>query len=260
MDLIEARRQGFLTLPRHPWERARLAVVTRLIAVHATIAPGDIVIDVGCGDTFVVEALALRYPSAQFHAVDPAFTPELIDAFTGLIAAPNLRLFASLDDVPAERPASLVLLMDVLEHVDDDIGLLQDLVSRRSFDRATRLVITVPSYPRLFCAHDRFLGHYRRYTDRRLLDLIHHVGFDAVTSGHVFTTLIPARMLQIVKERLIGTTAADSEGLANWRHGERLARLLGTVLEWDGRVGLTLNRLGLPLPGLSHFAICKRSV
>ena len=117
----------------------------------------------------------------------------------------------------------------------------------------------MPSYARLFCAHDRFLGHYRRYTDRGLLDVIHSVGCEAVASGHFFFSLIPARMLQIVKERVVGTTADDAEGLANWRGGERRARLLATVLEWDGWIGLALNRRGVAWPGLSNFAICKRS-
>jgi hypothetical protein len=80
-----------------------------------------------------------------------------------------------------------------------------------------------------------------------------------VSSGHFFLSLIPARMLQMVKERVVGTTAEDAEGLANWRGGERVARLLAAVLEWDGRIGLALNRLGVPVPGLSNFAICKRS-
>ena len=41
MDLTEARARGFTAGSRHPWERARLALATRLIASY--VPPSDIV-------------------------------------------------------------------------------------------------------------------------------------------------------------------------------------------------------------------------
>ncbi|MEQ1870943.1 MAG: methyltransferase domain-containing protein [Vicinamibacterales bacterium] len=259
MDLVEARLQGFESATRHPWERARLAIVSRLISRYAPIAPGTAVIDVGCGDTFVAESLAKQYPSAHFFAVDSAFTPALITTFTARLTVSNLSLLASLDVVPTDRAASIILLMDVLEHVDDDRGLLRNLLSRSFFRDSTRLLITVPSYAALFCAHDRFLGHFRRYTTGSLQVVLGAAGLEAVRDGHFFLTLVPARLLQLLKERVIGTRGEAVEGISGWRSGDSLARLLAGILEWDGRLGLALGRLGLSLPGLSNFAICRRS-
>lgn len=259
MDLVEARMRGFEAAPRHPWERARLALILRLIARHARIRPGNVVLDVGCGDTFVVESLARRYPAARFYAVDSAFTPELIAVFTSRLTVSNVSLFASLDDVPADSSASLVLLMDVLEHVEDDLALLRDLRGRRYVDDRTQLLITVPSYDRLFCAHDRFLGHHRRYSMRTLNALLTAAGLSALEEGHLFASLVPARLMQILRERLIGIHEHDVKGLASWQGGESLARALAAVLEYDGRIGLALLRLGVSLPGLSNFAVCRPS-
>jgi Methyltransferase domain len=260
MDLVEAHARGFAAGPRHPWERARLALAARLIAQYVPLGPGDVVLDIGCGDSFVVESLARQYPDVRFYAVDSAFTSDLIEMYAQRLTVPNVSLFTSLDDVPADRAASLVLLMDVLEHVEDDHAFLRGVIGRRSVAAGTRLLITVPSYPGLFCAHDRFLGHYRRYSERAFLELTTSCGLAPLVSGHLFLSLVPARVAQVIGERLSPRPRHVPTGLATWTGGEWLARCLAAVLEWDGRLALALLRLGILLPGLSNVAICRTSV
>src|SRR4051794_14802183 len=111
MDLVEATARQFDTPHRHPWEGARLATVRRLIEAHGGLAAGDVVLDVGCGDSYVAEQLARAYPSVRFVAIDTAFTDDLIARWRARMPVPNVSLFASLDEVPAQdRPAALVLL------------------------------------------------------------------------------------------------------------------------------------------------------
>jgi hypothetical protein len=259
MDLVEAAAGGFEQESRHPWERARLALASRLIREHASLAEGDVVLDIGCGDTFVAESLARQYPRVQFHAVDSAFTPELIGFLARRLTVPNVSLSASLDDVPAGQAASLVLLMDVLEHVSDDRGMLRGVVEGRLSDASTRFLITVPAYAALFCSHDRFLGHYRRYSYEGLSALLAHAGLSAVVGGHLFASLVPVRLAQVVAEWLVPPAGEPPSGLATWRGGEVAGRLLSGLLEWDGRLALALLRIGVQLPGLSTFAICRTS-
>jgi 2-polyprenyl-3-methyl-5-hydroxy-6-metoxy-1,4-benzoquinol methylase len=259
MDLVEAKARGFDVGRRHPWERARLALVARLIARHTTLRTGDVVLDIGCGDTFVVERLARLYPGTRFYAVDNAFTPELIAIYRSRLTVPNVSLFASLDDVPQDRPASLVLLMDVIEHVADDVALLGDLMRRPCVGPETCALITVPSYPSLFCSHDRFLGHYRRYSTPTLLVSIAAAQLSAIEAGHLFASLLPVRVLQVLRERLSRSAAEPATGLAMWEGSESRARALAALLELDGRFGLLLLRVGIRIPGLSTFAICRKS-
>lgn len=259
MDLVEVKSGGFAQTSRHPWERARLALVSRLIARHAPLADGDVVLDVGCGDTFVVESLARAYPRVQFYAVDSAFTPELIATFASRMTVRNVALFASMDEVPTTRPASLVLLMDVLEHVEDDRGMLRGLATGPLGSAATRFLITVPAYTSLFCAHDRFLGHYRRYSVVAFDALLESARLAPLSAGHLFTSLVPLRLLQVVRERLVPRSQVPPTGLASWRGSEAAARVMSTVLELDGRLSLALLALGIRLPGLSNFAVCRTS-
>jgi hypothetical protein len=259
MDLVEAKARGLTESPRHPWERARLALASRLIAESQPLSPGDVAVDVGCGDTFVVESLAKQYPGAEFYAVDQAFTPDLIDHFRRRLATPNVRLCTTLDQVPGNRTASLVLLMDVLEHVEHDAALLRDLTARSWFGAATRLLITVPAYAGLFCSHDRFLGHHRRYSMQSLRAVLSASRLSAERRGRLFASLVPVRVLQVVLERLLPPAPGAATGVATWEGGTLSARALSAVLEWDGRIGLGLSRVGLRVPGLSLFAICRKS-
>ena len=58
--------------------------------------------------------------------------------------------------------------------------------------------------------------------------MVRSAGLEAIESGHFFFTLIPPRMLQVVKERLIG--AGDAEG-AHWDGSAWIARVLAGILE-----------------------------
>src|SRR5262245_16004759 len=100
MDLVEASASRSADAVRHPWERARLSLAHDLIRRHVPLRPGDAVLDIGCGDTFVSEALARRYPDVHFYAVDHAFTDQQIEVRRGRLTVPNVSLFASLDAVP----------------------------------------------------------------------------------------------------------------------------------------------------------------
>lgn len=259
MDLVEARARGFDAAARHPWERARLALAMQILARHARLTPGAAVVDFGCGDTFVVGALARAYPEVMFYAVDSAFSDELLAMFQARVPEKNVRLFSSLDRVGLEQPAAAILLMDVLEHIEDDVAVLSDICRRPLVGPDTRVLITVPAYQPLFCSHDRFLGHYRRYSPAQLRATVSAAGLQPIVDGRLFATLVPLRILQVVRERTLGAPAEAATDLAEWRGGETFARMLSTVLSAEGRAALALAERGIVLPGLSNFALCRTS-
>src|SRR5690606_6126967 len=75
------------------------------------------------------------------------------------------------DDVPLEAGRfDAVLLLDVLEHLDDDYGGLKRAV--RLLRPGGIAICTVPAYPWLWTARDEHHQHKRRYTSggfRRLM-------------------------------------------------------------------------------------------
>jgi hypothetical protein len=258
MDLIENKARDAESAVRHPWERARLTLAHELIRRRVALGAGDVVVDIGCGDTFVSEELARRYPSVQFYAVDHAFTDDLIESLSGRLTVPNVALFRSLDAVPANRKAALVLLMDVIEHVPDDVAFLDDICRRPLTGDGTWFLMTVPSFPSLFSSHDRFLGHYRRYTVRSFRQMFRKTKLQSAEEGYFFATLLPLRLLQLLKERVVG--APDTfAGLAGWHGSESTSQLVASWLALDGRITISLARAGLRIPGLSNFALCRKS-
>jgi methyltransferase family protein len=262
MDLVEARARGFEASTRHPWETARFEVIDDLIRRNVNLAAGSIVMDVGCGDTFVVESLAARHGAAQFFAVDTAFTGELLEHYRARLNNPRIQMASSLDGMapPPSKPASLVLLMDVIEHIEDDTGFLNGLRARPYIDQQTRLLITVPAYQSLFSSHDTFLGHYRRYSNGSLRRLIERTGFRVLDIGYFFGSLLPVRILQVIKERVFGLKPDQpTSGIVTWTGGQAAAALFSRALVFDARVSMTIARRGLRLPGLSNYAICVKS-
>src|SRR5262249_31664172 len=85
--------------------------------------------------------------------------------------------------------ADLVLLMDVLEHVDDDVALLVDYASK--VPRGARFLITVPAFQWLWSDHDVFLEHRRRYNIAQLEDTVHKAGLKLVRCSYYFGLVLP---------------------------------------------------------------------
>lgn len=250
------------TGPRHPWETARVEFVSDLVARCAPLEPGSVVIDVGCGDTFVAERLAARHPHTTFYAVDAAFTDDLIAKFRAELAGTNVCPHRSLDSLPSiGREVSLVLLMDVLEHIEDTSAFLRGLADRPFMTGRTRFLITVPSYQALFSSHDEFLGHYRRYSTRLLKQHVEAAGLTVQEHGDFFLSLLPLRLMQVIRERLAGPASPRSTtGLVTWRGSAGMAAAMHRALVLDVGASRALRRFGVSLPGLSKFAVCRKSV
>lgn len=68
-----------------------------------------------------------------------------------------------------------VVIINVLEHIKDDKGVLATI--RKVIQKDGRLLILVPALPYLLGDLDISVGHYRRYSKKDLVDLLHSAGF-----------------------------------------------------------------------------------
>ena len=231
---------------RHPWERARLAVVRALIGDHADTRR---IIDLGAGDGY--QARALANDGYDVTAVDPAFTNDDI-------ASLQHRRVAARTSPPAPADSADVLLLDVIEHVDDDSQLL---VNARALARGGVVIVTVPAWPALWSAHDEALGHRRRYTPSSLAHACAKAGLVVVEEGALFACLTPARALALLRARL-DTRQGPSRrapAVASWRAPSMIGALITRALVVDAFVGRALARAGFGAlwPGLSLYAVCR---
>jgi SAM-dependent methyltransferase len=93
-----------------------------------------------------------------------------------------------LESLPfANSTFDIVTALDVLEHVDDDLKAL-DEVLRVTAKRGV-LVITVPAYGFLWSEHDEALHHRRRYAASELRNKLTNAGFEVERISYYITLL-----------------------------------------------------------------------
>ncbi|MFZ5829732.1 MAG: class I SAM-dependent methyltransferase [Planctomycetota bacterium] len=169
---------------KHWWFVARRQIVRSLVEA-VTPDRSARVIDVGCGTGANVAALADR-----FNCVGIDTSNEAIELARR--QSPTLRFvvgFAPDDLGDSMAEANAVLLMDVLEHVDDDFALFSKLVAAAS--PGCHFLVTVPADPTLWSVHDEAFGHYRRYTRPRLELLWQGLPIEVRLLSHFNTRLLP---------------------------------------------------------------------
>jgi hypothetical protein len=261
MDLVEIKNRK-TDIARHPWELARFEIVRSLLHSHIRNDENYSVLDIGCGDIFFISSLANYYPKVNFYAVDIAFTDEIMKQLSGSINGKNIFLFKTLDEAGThlKKPADLVLLLDVVEHIEKDVEFLSWLHGHSSVSSHTLFMITVPAYQSLFCSHDHFLGHYRRYTNASLDQTIQKAGFKKIKLGYFFFSLLLPRILQTIKEKISRPDLTKSTtGLVEWNGGSGITSFIKGVLLLDHKISNGIRSVfGRSLPGLSNYILCKK--
>ena len=74
------------------------------------------------------------------------------------------------------QPVTSVVAINVLEHIDDDVGALRSLAT--AVEVGGSLVLWVPGYQQLYGEFDRRVGHVRRYTPSSLAEVVRRAGLD----------------------------------------------------------------------------------
>ena len=178
MDLKE---DGLVNPGEHWYYRTKSAAIEAIIARYA---PGaESLLDVGAGSGFFARTLVSSNHLALKRAtcVDPNYVEDW-----------NEHALAFQRSLP-DQPADIVLLLDVLEHVEDDAELLADSCQRLGSGGV--IVITVPAFMALWSSHDDYLEHYRRYRLAEVLDLAEASGLKVLHSRYLFGALFPIAFL-----------------------------------------------------------------
>jgi SAM-dependent methyltransferase len=124
---------------------------------------GRSVADVGCGTGALARDLAgLGW---RVLAVEPDPGLHALAAATLAGSGDAVRLIqATIEDMPAAELASCenVLLIDVLEHIEDDGRMLAAVFAKMA--PGARLLCLLPALETLYGRRDRAIGHHRRYS------------------------------------------------------------------------------------------------
>ena len=261
MDLKEKLNAD---MGRHPWELARLRVVYNLLKYHMPQIQNtnSFVIDIGCGDIYLVEQLSVKIPKANFIAIDTNFCDDTLKFYRNKFKYYSIQVFNSLEKAfqNIHNKVDLVLLLDVIEHIPDDIYFLKCLQNNPYITGNTIFVITVPSFQHLFCSHDIFLRHYRRYNNKLLKNNINKAGLSTIDMGYYFLSLLPVRLMQVVIERIIKYKTKINKGIGDWKQNKFRDFIIESFLFIDFKITFFFHKIGIKLYGLSNYMICKKLV
>lgn len=248
MDITESKRNT--GNERHPWEVTRVRIIKHLIKENAPNAHH--ILDIGSGDAYVLKKLKNGGIGDKHTAVDTAYSDDIISAVRG-DQNTSISFFKV---IPSQlKPgADIVLLLDVLEHCQNDTDLFQQTINTQE-KRDFIFLITVPAFQSLFSKHDVLLQHYRRYSIRQLKKLCQSNGLEVIESGYFFFSLLLIRLIQLLLEK--ANLHKPLKSIDNWHGGPFVTKLLSSILWIDFKFGKMLSRLHFNLPGLSAYCICR---
>jgi SAM-dependent methyltransferase len=234
----------------HWWFRGRRAVLDDVLARRLGGPPSrrnlevQRVLEVGCGTGAMVPVLA-KYgavtgmdPSGEAVAECKAQFPE--HTFVkGTVP----------DDVPDET-FDLVAALDVLEHIDDDVGALRRLGD--ALAPGGLLLLTVPAYRWLWGPHDEINHHVRRYTRRTLRAAVTNAGFEVERTTYFNSILFPAAAVVRLGRRYFARHQEPTADLAVT--GRRANEVMARMFAAERR---PLRHVDLPF-GVSVLALARR--
>ncbi len=212
--------------------------VSKARMVEAHLAGRDLdILDVGAGAGWFSRHLLASGVARRAICVDPGYTEEHDEQ----VAGRPLSFRRNVDSVEAD----VVLLMDVLEHVDDPAGLLTSYV--RMARPGTRFLITVPAFQFLWSAHDEYLEHRQRYTIAQLATIVRSAGLTEMSSHYYFASIFPAAAAVRLLRRGAAADRSDLRPAPAWLNAA-LIRILSAE-----RGVMRANRLA----GLSVVSLCR---
>ncbi|WP_433899174.1 class I SAM-dependent methyltransferase [Pseudomonas sp. PSE1(2024)] len=225
MDLKETDILGD-SIGEHWYYCSKAAATRRLLGE----APIKRILDVGAGSGFFSHHLLTHTAAREAWCVDISYPADS----SATTAGKPVHYRRSIDSVDAD----LVLLMDVLEHVDDDLGLLKSYVDK--VPSGSRFLMTVPAFQFMWSGHDDFLEHKRRYTLGRFEALAGNAGLKVERGAYYFGAVFPIALAS----RLI---PGGARGSAPRSQLKKHHPLVNTLLK-------TLCSLELPLMGMNRLA------
>jgi len=242
---------------RHFWFRARNQTILSLFrSVEPTLANGYRVLEVGCGDGNVLQALA---PAAT-RGVVIGMDLHLAGLAIAHRRAGSARLVcADIAHPPFDGDVDVIGLFDVLEHLDDDISALRAL--HAILKRGGVLLITVPAAPALWSYFDVASHHKRRYTIGELSSRLRSAGFSIERLTPYMSPLYP--LVWISRKALRRNANRSSDPVDGWNVAQadlRVRPVIGVVLEFllkqESRL---LNRGWTPPIGTSLLGIARKA-
>lgn len=192
------------------------------------------IIDVGSGTGFFAASLLAAFPNKikACYLIDIEYTDEEIEA------SKQSKLIKQ-REIPDTIENTLVVMMDVLEHLEHDNLMLQQ-IKKNCVGNHNYFFITVPAFTSLWSQHDIYLCHFRRYTIQTLQQVLISCKYQIQSTYYLYGTLFPLVWIQRKIANLRppkSDYSSEMKNVAPW-----LNRTLSAIAKFDAEI-LTFNKL-----------------
>jgi SAM-dependent methyltransferase len=226
----------------HWWYRARRDILADYLAREAKLPKGARILEIGCGTGHNLPMLA-GFGEVDAIEIDEAareFASERLGKPVGTAPLPAL--------TGVERGSyDMVAVLDVVEHVEDDVGALRGMADVLKPGGA--ILVTVPAHQWMWSAHDVVNHHHRRYSKASLDKAIRAAGLTHNGLRYFNSLLFPVAVAARVAGKLTGKDDSDDSPPP-----VALNRALETVFRWERHL---VGRMPLP-PGLSIITLVRK--
>jgi SAM-dependent methyltransferase len=190
----------------HFWVRRRFEVMRRL--ADSVLRNASCAAEIGCGNGLLQREVEDCYgiPVAGFELNELALqknVSRLSPLYCYNIHQRNPEFRAHFD---------LVLLFDVLEHIDNESEFLQSV--KFHLTESGALLVNVPAHQFFFSDYDRAAGHIRRYSMTQLGKVAERNGFVATAFTYWGLPLLPLLLVRkaMSMQRSNGKAGFDARG------------------------------------------------
>ncbi|MGH6946755.1 MAG: class I SAM-dependent methyltransferase [Kiloniellales bacterium] len=228
---------------RHWWFVARRRILADALRHLVALPEGIRILEAGCGTGGNLGMLA---EFGEVHAFEPNDEAREYARRTG---GYDIRPGMLPDQIPFDCCSyELVAALDILEHVDDDVESLRQLL--RQLRPGGWAVVTVPAFTFLWSRHDELHHHKRRYRKSELRAKLRDAGFAGIQVNYFNTILFPLVVAMRSFKKLLRADNDDSALPTS----ALLNKVLCIVLASER---FLVRRLPLPF-GVSLLAVARR--
>ena len=242
MDCLQLEEDSF-------WFKHRNDVISESVKKHC---PDQHFFDIGGGNGFV--AKRLQEDGQVVTLVEPGKLGAVNAQKRGVANV----LCSTLEDAGINsNTLDSVGLFDVVEHIEDDKGFLQNIYNFLKPDG--HVFITVPAFNFLWSNEDQDAGHYKRYSVNQITSVLKNSGFEIVYASYIFSILpIPVFLFRTIPSKLgLNKNSSDLNKHQN-EHKENkgfVSKLLDKIWAWE--LNKVKNNKKIPVGG-SSFVIAKK--
>lgn len=179
---------------KHWWFVARRSIIEQVISQLNLPADAEI-FEAGCGTG---GNLAMLSHHGRVYAME---LNETARTFASDLQIGEIQPGFLPDNIPfPEKNFDLIVLLDVLEHLEEDTASLQALFAK--LKPSGWLLITVPAYPWLWSRHDDLLHHKRRYLLNNLRQIVGNSGYNVHFASYFNSVLFPLIAVVLLLQKL----------------------------------------------------------